>query len=825
MRPRKAAGKFPAGRSPICPGRLGRRRSSKMDLKSQQTLEFHKVLNQLAELTAFSGGRELALSLQPTTDEREAARWQAETREALQLLQSGSDVTIGGARDVRPAVDRSRRAITLQPEDLLAVRNTLVASRELRRKLERLRERYPQLFATAELIEECPGIITAVGQTLDERGEVLDSASPALGRIRSELRATHNRIQDKLRSIINSHAIYLQEPLVSMRSGRYVLPVRAESKGNLHGIVHDTSGSGATVWIEPLATVDLNNSYRSLQIDEEKEIQRILTELSRQVAAHGDAIVRIVERMAELDLIFARARYADQINGIEPVFVPWRRTPKGDLHPGSTLWIKGARHPLLNRDTVIPIDLTLPEPVFLVLITGPNTGGKTVSLKTAGLMLLMAQSGLHLPCVDARITLFDNVLADIGDEQSIEQNLSTFSAHMNNIIRIVEQVDDRSLVLLDELGSGTDPAEGAALAQAIIDFLRDKGATVLTATHYPELKAYATRTQGATNASMLFDVETLAPTYEMTIGLPGKSNALAIARRLGLETSILDGAMGRLGEGSSETTELLDSIYDMRDKIAAEEASARLARRRAERDREKLNERLAEIEVEREQVLQEARRQVEAELEAIRQEIRRVRSQLHGAESKNKLKRLARDVDEIEERPLASLSPTPLIDSVMPDRPESEKRQLQVGDEVYIKTIKAKGEIMALGKKEAEIAVGRLHMRAALSELEFRSRPVEEDQSHPLTGAASAPSPGLELDIRGHRIDAGLDKLDRYLDAAMLARLPWARIIHGKGTGRLREAVRQALTRHPSVISWEEGQDGEGGAGVTVARFQEGDES
>ncbi|MCZ7669960.1 MAG: hypothetical protein M5U34_23685 [Chloroflexi bacterium] len=356
--------------------------------------------------------------------------------------------------------------------------------------------------------------------------------------------------------------------------------LRADAKGRIKGIVHDHSGTGATLWLEPMVTVDLNNEYRGLQIREQDEIQRILAALSAKVAAQGDSIQRIVERLAELDLIFARAKYASTIHGVEPRFSEWRhfpppRPPKHanerakwtppppNPHPGSTIWIKGARHPLLDPDTVIPTHLTLDEETFIVLITGPNTGGKTVSLKTTGLMILMAQSGMQLPAIDARLTLFNNVFADIGDEQSIEQSLSTFSGHITNITRILAQVDDRSLVLFDELGSGTDPAEGAALAQAIVNFLRDKGATTFIATHYPELKLYASQTPGATNASLMFDLETLSPTYEMTIGLPGRSNALAIARRLGLDETILDDAMRQLGVGSHQAENMLDSIYDL----------------------------------------------------------------------------------------------------------------------------------------------------------------------------------------------------------------------------------------------------------------------
>ncbi len=789
-----------------------------MDQKSADILEFGKILEALASYTSFSAGHALALAVQPAIDEQEAIRWQNQTAEAIQLLESGSDVTLGASRDVRESIDRAGRRYQLLAEDFLSIRDTITAARTLRRKIEKVRETYPDLWEIAELIEECPGIVSTINKTMDDRGEVLDSASTQLGKIRREIRIIHGRILERLRGMLASHSSYLQEPIISQRGGRYVLPVKAESKGNVRGIVHDQSSSGATVWVEPMGTVDLNNDHRQLKIDEEKEINRILTELTLQISDQGDSIVRVVERMAEFDLVFARAKYAGRLNAIQPTFVPWRKTPADNIHPGSTIWFKRSRHPLLDPAEVIPTDLTVPEDIFIVLITGPNTGGKTVSLKTAGLMVLMAQSGLHLPCTEARLTFFESVWADIGDEQSIEQSLSTFSGHMTNIIRILDHADDRAFIVLDELGSGTDPAEGAALASAITDYLRDHGSTVFTATHYPELKAYATSTPGVTNASLLFDLDTLSPTYEMTIGLPGKSNALAIAKRLGLDNSILDGAMGRLGIGNNETEQLLDSIYDMRDRIASEEAGARLARRRADRDHEKLQTRLEEIEVEREAVLKQARADVEAELEQIRAEINKVRKQVGKAESKNMLKKLTHEVTDIENRPLASLTQTPLIDSVMPKTPKGQKRRkLRVGDEVFIKTIKSKGIIITLSKTAAEVAVGRLHMRASLSELEFRGRPVavEEPISVPKTS-----SPGIELDLRGMRVDDGLEKMEKHLDQAILSRVPWVRIIHGKGTGRLREAVRKSLSKNKRIVGWEEGKDGEGGAGVTVARLE-----
>ncbi len=809
-----------------------------MDTKTLRVLEFDKVREILAGYTSFSAGHDLAVRLEPTADPYKAQLWQDETREAIQILEEHSSITIGGARDVRRAVDNAERGFTLLAEDLQAIMSTIVAARTLRRQLLKLKDEIPHLAQVAELIEECPGIVSAVNRTIDERGNVLDSASAKLSKIRQEQQVVNSRIQEKLQRLLNSSMNqHLQEPIITMRSGRYVVPLRADAKGRIKGIVHDHSGSGATLWIEPMNTVELNNEYRGLHLREQDEINRLLRELSALIAEQGPSIKRVVERMAELDLIFARAQYASMIDAIQPQFLPWRSfpppqppkhakarqkwtPPPPNLHPGSNIWIKGARHPLLDPETVVPTNLTLDEDTFTVLITGPNTGGKTVSLKTVGLVVLMAQAGLHVPAVEARITIFDNVFADIGDEQSIEQSLSTFSAHLTNIVHILKEVDDRSLVLLDELGSGTDPTEGAALAQAIVSFLRDKGATTFVATHYPELKIYASQKQGATNASLLFDIETLSPTYEMSIGIPGRSNAFAIARRLGLNETILDDAMRHVGAGSHEAEDMLDSIYSLREKIESEEAGTRLALREADETRDRLMKRLQEVEREREQILASTREQAEEELEAIRADLRRARRQIRDAASINKLKKIGKKIEEIEEEQVESPAPHKKIVSDEPVKKKTRQMRgkLEVGDSVLVKSLNTKGEVVELGKKEALVAIGRMQMRAGFNDLEFRGRAVEETQDEVTT---VAPSPGMELDIRGRRVDEGLQELERYLDTAFLARLPWVRIIHGKGTGALRQAVRKSLSTNNYVQSWEEGKDGEGGAGVTVVKLKE----
>ncbi len=789
-----------------------------MDTKSIETLEFPKVLATLAEYTSFSAGEDAALDVAPTTDLREAQRWQTQTAEAIMLLSGDSEVSIGGAKDVRRSAENAQRGFTLPITEFIAIKDTLISSRTLKRNLLKKRDRIPQLAEISDLIEEVPGLINDINQKIDERDEVADNATPALSRLRQQLRTAHDRIQDRLRGLINSSASqYMQDPIITMRGGRYVIPLRAEFKGRIKGVVHDQSSSGATLFIEPLNTVELNNSYRSLQIEEQKEIERILAELSRQVAVNGEELIRIVERMAELDLIFARARYGMATDAVRPIFNEWR-----DLkppHPGSTVWIRAARHPLLDPASVIPTDFLVADDLFTVLITGPNTGGKTVSLKNLGLMILMAQSGLHVPANEARLTVFDNVFADIGDEQSIEQSLSTFSAHITNIIRILRQVDERSLVVLDELGSGTDPTEGAAIAQAIINFLRDQGATSFIATHYPELKLYASQTAGATNASMMFDVETLSPTYELAIGIPGKSNALAIARRLGLDESILDEAMGLVGIGDREAEKLIDSIFDLREKISAEEAATRLARSRAEKERDQLRMEAVALEYERRKILEEAREQAEAELENVRNEIRRARKKLKHAQSLTAVKKVSKRVSEMEDGVQQPLEDLTLVD--IPDEPKRRRnKRLQVGDTVGIANLNTTGVITNIQGKEAEIAAGRMTMRVRLDQLEFKSRSEPEPEQRQSSYTPTVTDISMELDIRGERVESGLQRLDTYLDAAAISDLPWARIIHGKGTGRLRQAVRKALGKHHGVNSWEDGKQGEGDEGVTIVRFK-----
>jgi DNA mismatch repair protein MutS2 len=600
----------------------------------------------------------------------------------------------------------------------------------------------------------------------------------------------------------------------------------------MRSIVHDQSASGATLFVEPLAVVDLNNQNRELQLAERDEERRILAELSAQVSQKGEEIKSTVEVVAGLDLVLARAKYAEQLRATEPVLHAFPDKPRGP-HPGSIIRLNQARHPLLNPQTVVAIDIELDSQTYALIVTGPNTGGKTVTLKTAGLLALMAQSGLHIPAHSgSEISLFDNIYADIGDEQSIEQSLSTFSGHITNIIRILENSDRRSLVILDELGAGTDPQEGAALARSLLTHLLDRGITTLVTTHHPELKAFAHATPGVVNASVEFDVDTLQPTYNLTVGLPGRSNALAIARRLGMPEEIISSARKEIDPNELRADDLLNEIHHQRDLSRRARAESEQARQDADRLRAELLQRLDKIEDERRQILEKARLETEQEVESLQAEIREARRVLAKARQPLDILKVVEEVaDELEavvEKP---------VERIVPNVGMPVRRAIRLGDKVKVRTLNAQGIVTSLGGEEAEVQVGVLRVRARLSELETvggsmeTAKPVEKRKAG---GTASLEpqeskkkqveeifpaSPGMELDLRGRRADEALDELDRYLDAAYLSGLPFVRIIHGKGTGRLREVVRQALHQHSQVKSYEAGAENEGGEGVTVAKM------
>jgi len=795
-----------------------------MNEKALHTLEFNKIIARLVAYADFSASANLARNLRPTPDLEEARERQIATREAKHILSLDADVSFQNAHDIRPQVGLARRDGVLEPGDLLAVKNTLIVSRKVRRVLENMTEETPQLSQKAGALPVGLGLVDQISKTISDRGDVLDSASDKLSSIRNEMKITYERMMTRMQRFISdsSTAKMLQEPIITQRNGRNVIPLRAEFKGRIKAVIHDQSASGATLFIEPLAVVEWNNRYRELELAERDEIRKILAGLSHDIAEHAYVLEAMVEVMAELDLAFMSARYSQEIKATEPELVPFQ--DRDGRHPGSTIRLSKARHPLLDAKTVVPIDVELDDETYALVITGPNTGGKTVSLKSVGLLVLMAQSGLQIPVQSGSVlNVFDDVFADIGDEQSIEQSLSTFSGHVTNIVEILKNADSHSLVLLDELGAGTDPQEGSALARAVMTHLLDRSITSMIATHYPELKAYAHTTSGVRNASVEFNLTTLQPTYHLTIGLPGRSNALAIAERLGLPEPIIAAARAEINPTDLRAEDLLDEIHRQRDLARQAREAADADRQEAEELRNELAERLEKIEDERFAVLEETRQETQSDLSAVREELEELRRQLARARQPLEI------VDEVEE--MVEVMEEEVAEPVVRKAPKKPVRQpkgpLRLGEKVHLRSIDQDGVVTAIGEEEVEVQIGRLRIRARLSDVVRKGepdtepeRPKKKSKKEGITLPYITDSPGVELDIRGQRVDEGLDALDRYLEKAYLAGLPFVRIIHGKGTGRLRQSVREALGSNPHVKSFEGGSRTEGGDGVTVAHLK-----
>ena len=809
-----------------------------MDSKTLQVLEYPKILERLRTFCDFSASMDLARALQPTDSYDLALARLAETSEARTLFAT-SDIGIGGAHDIRPAVELAARGGVLDPQQLLDVKSTLISCRELKKSLERRTDETPRLAQIAVGLPESHGIVDAITRVLSERGEVLDSASPKLGALRREIKIAHDRLMSRLQRYLTESANKLQEPIITQRDGRYVIPLRAEFKGQIKAVVHDQSSSGATLFVEPLPVVELNNTMRELQLQARDEERRILYELSVQVGDHREELIYGVENLAMLDLIFAKAKYAEELKATEPVLHKLsasggqRSTKNEELKTESRTLIRlhRARHPLLDPNTVVPIDIDPKPGTRAIIITGPNTGGKTVSLKTVGLLALMAQSGLHIPAQSgSELPCFHNVYADIGDEQSIEQSLSTFSGHITNIIRILKHIDARSLVIFDELGAGTDPQEGAALARAIMSHLLESGCTTLVATHYPELKTFAHSTEGVVNASLEFDIKTLRPTYHLTIGLPGRSNALLIAQRLGLPQPIIESAKAEIHPDDLRADKLLDDIRKERNRTSRERQKLEKARDRLEKQTSDIDKRLEKIEDERREVLAKARAEGELEVAVLKQNIESLKQQLKKAKQPlEALKEIEEKIEEIEENIEAPVERRRTMDhrpspSTLAPGASAVNRPLSLGERVTVGTLNAEGVVTALGESDAEVQIGSLRVRTRLVDLVRKAGgPTIDDRPQTMVnrpkGSSVVSSPGLEINLRGKLVDEGLDELERYLERAYSAGLLFVRIVHGKGTGKLRDAVRNALKASPYVTSFEEPKENEGGAGVTVANI------
>ncbi|MGB9640858.1 MAG: endonuclease MutS2, partial [Anaerolineales bacterium] len=618
----------------------------------------------------------------------------------------------------------------------------------------------------------------------------------------------------------------LQEPIITQREGRYVLPIRADFKGRIKAIVHDQSSSGATVFIEPLPIIELNNQNRQLQLDERDEEHRILSSLTSQLANHLTQLENGIAALAKFDFVLACGKYALAINAIQPTLLPLiNENSHHPHHPGSTIRLIQARHPLLDANKVVPIDVEIDDQTFALVITGPNTGGKTVSLKTIGLLTLMAQSGLHIPAAPgSAISVFDQIFADIGDEQSIEQSLSTFSGHVKNIVRILEKADPRSLVILDELGAGTDPQEGAALARAILTYLVDRKITTLVTTHHPELKIFAHVTPGVTNASVEFDLETLQPTYRLTIGLPGRSNAIAIAERLGMPAEIIELARQDINPQELQSQDLLDEIYRQRELIRQAYQQAEIYRKEVEALRSELSHRLENIEKERQEILNQAEQEAQNILNEVQEEIRKARKRLSLTQQPiEEIKQAEAEIVQLEEKVEKQLHKQRRQTT---DISKMQSHIPKLGDKVQLRSLGTKGTLTQINGDEIEVQAGMLRIRSDLSDImPVLDEEIEAERSPLLAELPKTQLPrnddvpNWELDVRGKTVDEVLDILEPYVASAMIAGLPFIRIIHGKGSGRLRQAIRNYLKDNPHILSFEAGDEREGGDGVTIVKL------
>ncbi len=791
-----------------------------MHQKSITTLEYPKIIERLVGEASFSASKALASALLPSDEVDEVRRRLAYTTEARRLLEIRPDIGVRGARDVRPHLAAAERGAVLNPNELIEILVTVRASAHVGRVITRVDASFPLLKALAEDLPARPRLEQRIADCISEDGDILDSASPELRRLRAELRNAQQRLQERLSTLVNEFRSALQEPIITMRSDRYVLPVRAEARGQVRGIVHDQSGSGATIFVEPLVVVEMNNRLRQLQLDERQEIERILTELSGAVADESAYLRLAVELLAEIDLHLAKARYAGLIRAGVP-----------QVNAAGRLRLIQARHPLLTG-RVVPIDFRLGDEFLMVVITGPNTGGKTVALKTVGLLCLMAQAGMHIPAEDgSEVPVYADIYADIGDEQSIEQSLSTFSSHMSRIVEILHDAKPGSLVLLDELGAGTDPSEGSALARAILLHLLHRRIATLATTHYSELKAFAHEEAGVANASVEFDVETLSPTYRLTIGLPGRSNALAIATRLGLPEAIVEQGREYLGTAGVQMEGLLEGLQADRKAAADERFHLSMERAEAEHQRREVERQRFDLEQRRDAILNEARQRARREIEAVQAELARMRTEIVrqrvAPERLTTLRQKARALeDRVAPLPMRAERPAPPADEEALDGEEPQTGPLRVGDAVRVRAMNSRGELLSLpdARGEVEVQLGSLKMRVRASDIERLSRRQARAGTSPQdipslvtvpdTGPAEAPD--LQLDLRGQRVEEVLPQVDAYLNDAYLAGMPFVRLLHGKGTGALRQAIRQQLGKHPLVKGFESAAANDGGDGITI---------
>lgn len=786
-----------------------------MERRVLRVLEFDKIINMLAQHAASSLGRERALALIPVRNTDAIKKMQAETSEARAVLDLFGSVPLGGITDIRPTLEKSKLAAILQPAELLEVAHTLSAGRRLRAFLLKHKEDYPLLGELGDNIAAFEKLEQEITRSIGAGGEVVDSASPALGRIRSELRSNHSKIMQRLNGILSSsqYRTALQEPIITQREDRYCVPVKVEYRTQIRGIVHDESASGSTLFVEPEQIVELGNDTKRLSIKEREEVEKVLAALTRLVADAAPDALATMEAIAHVDFVVAKAHFSIAMNAVEPA-----------LNQNGYVRLVQARHPLLTGD-VVPIDVELGKKFHALLITGPNTGGKTVTLKTVGLLTLMAQAGLHITArTGSELGVFDQIFADIGDEQSIEQSLSTFSSHIKNIVNVVRWVRPNVLVLFDEIGAGTDPAEGAALAKAILEFILERGARVIATTHYGELKEFAFAREGIQNASVEFDIETLRPTYRLMMGVPGSSNAFAIAARLGMPKQITKAAEAAMSGQRDGSDEIIRRIEESHREAMEDQRTARSSAEDAEKLRQRYEEKLAKLEIARAKLEDEAREtgrklvdKYEKQLDEALAKLSEVTEQSKKGKEAEQVKHAARQTVREARRELARSS-APIVD----EAPEDDDT-LRKGDPVRITSLNQEGILSEISDDQATVVVGSMKLTVPLSSLRRGEGKRTKVKPTAPTGIsvtlAKATNISPEITLRGQRVEDALYDLDTYLYDAQTAGLEEVRIIHGKGTGAMRSAVTQHLRNHPAVKSYKLAEQAEGGSGATTVKL------
>lgn len=792
-----------------------------MNQKALSSLEYPKIIERLTEKASSPMGKELCRKLQPSTDINKIRLMQTQTKDALtRLFQKGS-VSFGSVKDIRGSLNRLEIGSSLGIMEILSVCALLENTSRVKAYSRGARSDLPSdsLDSMFEQLAPLTPLSSEIRRCILSEDEISDDASPALRQVRRNMKVTNDRIHTQLSGLVNGNArTYLQDSVITMRNGRYCIPVKAEYKGQVPGMIHDQSSTGSTLFIEPMAVVKLNNDMRELELQEQKEIEIILAGLSEQIAEEREAIALNLELMVQLDFIFARAGLAMDMNGSEPVF-----------NEEGRVLLKKARHPLIPKKKVVPIDIRLGDDFDLLIITGPNTGGKTVSLKTVGLLTLMGQAGLHIPALDrSELAIFHEIYADIGDEQSIEQSLSTFSSHMTNIVSFLEKANSRSLVLFDELGAGTDPTEGAALAISILSYLHDKGIRTMATTHYSELKVYALSTPGVENACCEFSVETLRPTYRLLIGIPGKSNAFAISSKLGLSDQIIERAKEQISEQDESFEDVLSSLEENRVTIENERLEIARYKEEIKTLKAQLESRQEKLDAQRDRILRQANEEAHKVLEEAKEYADQTMKLFHKFQKNNvDTSAVERERQELRKRMNKA-------EKNMSDRQETKKPKKQLtakdirpGDSVKVLSMNLKGTVGSRPDSKGFLFVqmGIIRSKVHLSDLELVDEPVITTPSLQKTGAgkirmSKSASVSTEINLLGRTVDEAIAELDKYLDDAYIAHLKSVRVVHGKGTGALRKGIHDYLRRQKHVSSFRLGEFGEGDAGVTIVDFK-----